>query len=405
VSGLVLEGFAGPGGASEGMRQLGLDPIGVEWDEAACATRRAAGHRTIRADVASFPLEHLAGKVEGVWLSPPCPTLSSAGKGAGREDMPWLLSFLERVYRTGAWHDPWEWHQWKDARTPLSLEPVRWVLTLNPEWVCLEQVPEALPIWESIAAVLEQQGYSCWTGVLCAADHGVPQKRHRAVLLASRVRKVMPPEPTHAENPEPSLFGGELARWVSMDVALGWSGVDETAPTITGGGTSGGGGVEPIGNAETRRRITALRVGDMQHASVASVASVAPTLTTKGHNSAWLVDRRTISRGPGGSKVPTVEVPSNRPAPTLAQAEKWLRRPATTVCADPRLADPGHRDRAGGQPQFASTALRLTEEEGAILQGFRADYPWAGNKSARWQQIGNAVPPPLAAACVKQVMA
>jgi DNA (cytosine-5)-methyltransferase 1 len=236
VSGLVLEGFAGPGGASEGMRQLGLDPIGVEWDEAACATRRAAGHRTIRADVASFPLEHLAGKVEGVWLSPPCPTLSSAGKGAGREDMPWLLSFLERVYRTGAWHDPWEWHQWKDARTPLSLEPVRWVLTLNPEWVCLEQVPEALPIWESIAAVLEQQGYSCWTGVLCAADHGVPQKRHRAVLLASRVRKVMPPEPTHAENPEPSLFGGELARWVSMDVALGWSGVDETAPTITGGG-------------------------------------------------------------------------------------------------------------------------------------------------------------------------
>lgn len=411
MSGLVLEPFGGPGGASEGMRQLGLDPIGVEWDAFACATRAAAGHRTIRADVASLPLEHLVGMVVGLWLSPPCPTFSSAGNGAGREDMPWLLSFLERVYRTGEWHDPWEWHAWKDPRTPLVLEPVRWCLTLNPAWMCLEQVPEALIVWESIAAILEEHGYSVWTGVLNCADFGVAQTRRRAVLLASTIVDVHPPEPTHAKNPEPSFFT-ELEPWVTMADALGWFGVDEPSPCVSGGGTKSG-GPEPIANMATRRRLAGkLRTGtnSMKHSRELadmvpyerSIEEPAPTVDTKA-GSAWKV---TLDRRQTGA--PTLDT-SAVPAPTLtAQAIAkgiWtLTRPATTVCADPRLADPGHRDREGGEPQFASDTIKLTEREGAILQGFREDYPWQGTKSKRWEQIGNAVPPPLAAACVRSVL-
>jgi DNA (cytosine-5)-methyltransferase 1 len=216
---------------------------------------------------------------------------------------------------------------------------------------------------------VERDGRSLAGSWLLGAGVGV-ERRKRAFLAASLVKRVTAPEPTHTANPTPTLFGAELERWVTMAEAVdGYEGIDQPCPTLTGGGTTTG-GAEPLGNLATRRRLASL-----------------------------VVDRRTVSRGPGGTRVPTVLVPTDRPAPTLAQAEKWtLHRPATTVCADPRLGEPGHRDREGGEPQFSSDAIRLTEREGAILQGFPADYPWQGNKGQRWQQIGNAVPPALAAA-------
>jgi DNA (cytosine-5)-methyltransferase 1 len=48
---VILDLFAGPGGWSEGLRELGLADVGIEIDRWACATRAAAGHATIRADV------------------------------------------------------------------------------------------------------------------------------------------------------------------------------------------------------------------------------------------------------------------------------------------------------------------------------------------------------------------
>ena len=47
----VIDLFAGPGGWDIGARALGVDTIGIEHDAAACATRSAAQHATIRADV------------------------------------------------------------------------------------------------------------------------------------------------------------------------------------------------------------------------------------------------------------------------------------------------------------------------------------------------------------------
>ncbi|MCY0963541.1 DNA cytosine methyltransferase, partial [Streptomyces sp. H27-H5] len=74
--GQILDLFAGPGGWSEGLRALGLRDIGIEIDASSCATRAAAGHTTIRADVAAYPTAPLHGKVTGLIASPPCQTFS-----------------------------------------------------------------------------------------------------------------------------------------------------------------------------------------------------------------------------------------------------------------------------------------------------------------------------------------
>ena len=56
MTGLVLEGFAGPGGWSTGLRWAGWtgDAVGIELDADACRTAQAAGHARIQADVAAI---------------------------------------------------------------------------------------------------------------------------------------------------------------------------------------------------------------------------------------------------------------------------------------------------------------------------------------------------------------
>ena len=46
----------------------------------------------------------------------------------------------------------------------------------------------------------------------------------------------------------------------------------------------------------------------------------------------------------------------------------------------------------------------LTPYEMALLQGFPEGYPWQGTVTAQRLQVGNAVPPPMAAALVNAVL-
>ncbi|MFD5566599.1 DNA cytosine methyltransferase [Streptomyces cadmiisoli] len=370
---MITELFRGPGGWAEGLRLLGLADIGLEWDTAACRTAHAAGHLTMQTDVAQYPTAPFTGRTTGLIASPPCQAWSRAGNRLGLTDQPLVH---QAVHDLAHGRDTRSelLAQCRDERSLLAAEPMRWLYDLRPEWVCMEEVPDVLPLWKQYALHLQQWGYSVWTGVLNAADYGVPQTRQRAILIASRTRKVTAPDPTHAKAPEWDLFGDCLQPWVSMAEALGWGATDRPTPTVTAGGGKTG-GAEPFPTQARNALLAAQKRG------------------------AWVLHTNR-NQQPDGSRQTTDPHGAPAPAFTAKAGGQWvLKRPATTVCATNRISPPGHRNReAGGESQFASPdTVRITVVEAAVLQSFRPDYPFQGTKTKQFEQVGNAVPPLLAA--------
>ena len=113
---MIVDLFAGPGGWDEALTALGRDDVvGLEWDAAACATAKAAGHARIRCDVAAYPTEPFAG-VEGVIASPPCQAWSMAGSRKGESDRANCHFLADRM---AAGDDSTDWTEWEDERSPL----------------------------------------------------------------------------------------------------------------------------------------------------------------------------------------------------------------------------------------------------------------------------------------------
>lgn len=389
----VVDLFAGPGGLDLGARANGIDPVGIEWEPNACATRAAAGLRTIRADLLTYGPDDIRGPLAGLLGSPPCPAFSAAGTGAGRAHLAALCeALLDSITDDhNAWMAPWlEAGAVEDPDTSRALQllvsPLHWIGDKFPRWVVLEQVPPVLPFWETSARWLESLGYSTWAGVLNAADYGVPQTRRRAILLASLDRPASPPEPTHAREPQQTLFGDPVASWVTMADALGWSGFEVDTRCDA----------RPDGSTQT---VTSDRP---------------PTTLTRKSVGQWrLRPGRTDDRNRCPYRL-------DEPAPTVAFGKdfgSWVwERPATTVTGDPRIWPPGHKINGDdiarlGEDEAArrygdrsgTKALRLGIVEAAALQTFPAGYPWQGSKTAQAVQVGNAVPPLLATHLVRSV--
>lgn len=399
----ILDLFAGPGGWSEGLRMLGLRDVGIEWDAAACATRAAAGHLTVRADVAQLAVEPMADRISAAIFSPPCQAWSRAGKRLGIADQPLVHQAVHDLAH-GRDTRAALLAQCQDPRSLLAAEPMRYLRAIRPEWTVMEEVPDVLPLWQQYAQVLRNWGYSAWCGVLNAADYGVPQTRRRAILIASRVRDVTAPDATHAQYAEDeSLFGPGRPRWVSMAEALDWpvGGVVNTRGERRTPGGNEFPADEPSQTLVKSTRSWVLRNGNQPGAAVRPADEPAPTMAF-GNNSArveWVLHTNRDQRSDGSRQTSD---PAAAPAPTFTSKSggQWvLQRPATMVCATDRISPPGHRDRsAGGESQFASPdTVRITVEEAAVLQSFPADYPWQGTKTKRFEQVGNAVPPLLAA--------
>ena len=431
---LGVDLFAGCGGAALGAHRAGVDHVAVvEWSAAEVLTLRSAigdglfarphpawGAATPGLVRAMDVREWAPVEADLWWASPPCTPWSSAGERLGKDDprngWPWVLDLLDRG--------------------PM------------PTWVVTENVPGLLHhskdheqcaacYWaDEILPAMRARFVAVSVFTLNAADFGVPQTRRRVFLVAGPVT-VDPPAPTHARG-----GAGGLLPWVSMGEALGLVG----GVLQTGHRTSGPDGTRPMHEVSTDRPAPTMRVGNRTDRDITD--EPAPTVACHdGSGGPWVVEsqgglpqsQRTLDPAKPATTLDAGATGGGFRAPHVAERPDWWHRasqpsqPSRTIGSKANasialldapspcvtasevkgaaMSSDGVRTSQGGL-QRASDALqlgagrrRLTVAECLILQGLPADWPLHGNETDRYRQVGNCVPPPLAEAVVRQVVA
>jgi DNA (cytosine-5)-methyltransferase 1 len=171
----VLDLFCGCGGSSLGFKlavqKLGLrsEIIGIDIDRDACITfQKNRVGQAIRADVRYPPFRMQKG-LFGVLIG--CPPCQGFTRMRGRPDP-------------------------KDTRNELVGVFSEVVKSILPDYLLFENVPWAQNshYYQLLVECLKGCGYKFDSKIIDAADHGVPQRRRRLILVASRKRKPRLPE-------------------------------------------------------------------------------------------------------------------------------------------------------------------------------------------------------------------
>lgn len=361
----VLELFAGAGGATTGLMEAGLDVVRcIEHDPHAHATALAAGHPSILGDVRDPSLDVDA---EVVWASFPCQAWSVAGKRLGASDerngWPWTFDTVQRV--APAWFVG-------ENVVGLTLHSKRaHGATKRAAGGRPPTDPGDCPgcyFERVILRDLRGRFVEVSWRILDAADYGVPQRRRRVIIVAGPQRFEWS-RPTHFGPEVPPLLRGGRRPWVTMGEALGIR--------VVGGGTTP--------RAAGRRDQRTMR-----------------DLTDE--------PSTTISMSHTGNALPFEVVGEtdwlDRPSPTVTTTEvKGTRGLAMFRKTASGIVRGSAPDRASDALWLATGIRRVSVQQAATLQSFPPDYPWRGTQQSIYRQIGNAVPPTLAEAVGRALLA
>lgn len=227
----------------------------------------------------------------------------------------------------------------------------------------IENVAElrSSPERDAIVKRAEQLGFTTATEILLAANYGAPQARRRTVIIGWRAdvcpAPSFPPLPTH-QSPDDH---GNLPHWRTVRDVIG----DLSAPV----GTEVRDEAAPydlhFGRNPTEKSLARYRAVPMG-GNRFDLQRVAPEITP----ACW------IRKTSGGTDL---------------FGRLWWDRPSVTIRTEFFKPEKGRylhpvQDRP------------ITHREAARLMGFPDDFKFCGSKVEIARQIGNAVPPPLAAA-------
>lgn len=222
-------------------------------------------------------------------------------------------------------------------------EFIRCLKEVQPEAFLIENVPgliykKSRPYFDSVLSQLSQCGYRLNWAVLNSADYGVPQKRKRLIVMGARSIQLRFPVPSHGP-------GTDMPHVSALDVL----------------------GKQLIGKSPNCP-VKFAKYPDLRPSPYA------------GH----------VYNGGGRPIDP------NGPCHTILASSGGYK----THWIDTENVAPEYHAhlRSGGAPWEGEVpgARRLSVEECAIIQTFPRELVFAGQRSAQYKQVGDAVPPDLA---------
>jgi DNA (cytosine-5)-methyltransferase 1 len=209
----VAEFFSGCGGFSHGFAREGRFQVvfGNDMKEFALKTFKLNNTQgdispiTLNQDIRSVTDDELKqrfanlgiyeGELDCMLGGPPCQGFSQMRRSETRQN--------SEIARFGGYNKLDE-----DPRNDLVLRFLEIVAALKPKVVVIENVPQFLShyhngkeggIAEQVEEIFNNLQYEMSSGVLNAADYGVPQLRERAIIIASRIGKIELPPPSHQD--------------------------------------------------------------------------------------------------------------------------------------------------------------------------------------------------------------
>lgn len=356
----VVDMFSGAGGMSFGLDSVeGMTVVAAfERDPVACETHRSNMAGVVHtADVSRIQdfkkllREFGVHRVDILAGGPPCQGFSRLGKGALRK---MALSDGRRV-------------DVKDPRNWMFRHFMRAVRQLKPQVVLIENVPEMLncePVIDEIEAIFEEIDYVFDREVLRADDHGVPQRRKRLFMVANRHDDEI--DWPHTRTVCPTLFGaiGDLPA-----IPAGY--MEEETP-------------------RPRPAWSSAYITEMRRGLRGKEARIVRDHVTRVHRPE---DIKAFHHMDEGDRYASVPKRLRRYRDDIF-SDKYHRmlweEPAWTVTA--HLAKDGYKYI---HPEQHRT---LSVREAARIQSFPDSFRFAGHRTHRYIQVGNAVPPKLATA-------